>query len=288
LNINSKHNESTLSTILHHCSRPTTCAVILCHGYLASKDHGFIPQLAKRIVENCDVHVVRFDFTGCGSSSGDELWSFGGYISEATNLDDVIEYIKNKDDMNLKHVAILGHSRGADVVLLYPWVAARKEDKGSLNILSLIINIAGRYNLNSGIVERFGSSEIDRLLSDDTAHINVPCVYTSGFRRVTGAGIRDRFYAGDILKGPALEVIANKIQSTSELKLITIHCRDDDTVNFEEGMAIDNAIRKKTERPNQIAFKEYLEGGHRFSSNRELLIEDVIGFINEWCFTKMQ
>lgn len=50
--------------------------------------------------------------------------------------------------------AVVGHSKGGDVVLLY---AATHDD------VPLVVNVAGRFNLQRGLTERFGAEALARV-----------------------------------------------------------------------------------------------------------------------------
>lgn len=88
--------------------------VILCPGFLDSKDYNGLLKLSEILAEQGYV-AVRFDPTGTWESEGD--------ISEYTMtqyLDDiksVLEYMLSLSDY--KHILLGGHSRGGQMSLLY-------------------------------------------------------------------------------------------------------------------------------------------------------------------------
>ena len=53
-----------------------------------------------------------------------------------------------------KVAAVVGHSKGGDVVLLY---AATHDD------VPLVVNLAGRFDMQRGLVERFGAETVARV-----------------------------------------------------------------------------------------------------------------------------
>ena len=53
-----------------------------------------------------------------------------------------------------KVAAVVGHSKGGDVVLLY---AATHDD------VPLVVNLAGRFDMQRGLVERFGAETLAKV-----------------------------------------------------------------------------------------------------------------------------
>uniref|UniRef100_A0A0G4FV89 AB hydrolase-1 domain-containing protein n=1 Tax=Chromera velia CCMP2878 TaxID=1169474 RepID=A0A0G4FV89_9ALVE len=130
-----------LPAILQQKIPPCRDVVILCHGYLANKDYGLMPVLAEQLPYN----TVRFDFHGCGEAEGLEAWSYGGYVDEVDDdLRAMVLFLRSRG-LNVR--AIAGHSRGGNNVLIY---AFRFDD------VPEIINIAGRFDMSEGVIERFG------------------------------------------------------------------------------------------------------------------------------------
>ena len=130
--------------------------IIICHGYLANKNACFLPQLSRDISASStnQFHSVRFDFHGCGESTGRDTWDFGGYEDEAKDdLRAVVEYLRNQNDKYFIR-ALIGHSRAGTTVLLY---ALYYDD------IPIVVNIAGRYRLERGINERFSQQQFDEL-----------------------------------------------------------------------------------------------------------------------------
>ncbi|KAL3825538.1 hypothetical protein ACJIZ3_021567 [Penstemon smallii] len=115
--------------------------VVLCHGFRSSKEQKAIVKLAV-LLEDEGISAFRFDFSGNGESEG--AFHYGNYLSEAEDLRAVIEYFI---ELNRSTTAIIGHSKGGNVVLVY---ASKYHDIG------IVVNLSGRYVLNRGIKERLG------------------------------------------------------------------------------------------------------------------------------------
>ena len=71
-----------LSCIFHRKTSPyiddqnREHVVILCHGYMSDKNRVFLPQLSRDMSSSMtkQFHSVRFDFHGCGESTGRDEW----------------------------------------------------------------------------------------------------------------------------------------------------------------------------------------------------------------------
>ncbi|CAF1356032.1 unnamed protein product [Rotaria magnacalcarata] len=130
--------------------------IIICHGYMSHKNALFLPQLSRDISESTanQFHSVRFDFHGCGESTGRDLWDYGGYEDEAKDdLRYVVEYLRSSSKKYFIR-ALIGHSRAGTTVLLY---SLYYDD------IPIVVNIAGRYRLERGIKERFSKKQLDEL-----------------------------------------------------------------------------------------------------------------------------
>lgn len=115
--------------------------VILCHGFRSSKESSTIMSLTDALT-NENISIFRFDFSGNGESGGS--FEYGNYWKEVDDLHAVILYFMT-ERRPIK--AIIGHSKGGNVVLLY---ASKYHD------IPMVINISGRFDLLRGIEERLG------------------------------------------------------------------------------------------------------------------------------------
>lgn len=137
-----------LSCIFHRKTSPFVDdenrehVVVFCHGYLSNKNGVFFPQLSREL----RYHSVRFDFHGCGQSTGRDGWDYGGYEDETKDdLRTIVEHLRNAEKKYFVR-ALVGHSRAGSTVLLY---GTYYDD------IPIIVNVAGRYRLDRGITERF-------------------------------------------------------------------------------------------------------------------------------------
>ncbi|GLI64483.1 hypothetical protein VaNZ11_007758 [Volvox africanus] len=123
--------------------------VIFCHGYASSKNGFLFPRLAEELASR-GKSSLRFDFAGNGESEG--TFSFGNYFREVEDLRAAVGFAR--DTLKLNVGAIVGHSKGANVVLLY---ASRYDD------VPHVVSVAGRGIMSRGIKKRLGEDVLQRL-----------------------------------------------------------------------------------------------------------------------------
>lgn len=146
--IPNKHGEKLVG-LLHETGSKEI--VILCHGLRATKGDKSMVNICTAL-EKEGISAFRFDFAGNGESEGS--FGYGNFYREADDLHSVIQHYRGA---NRVVAAILGHSKGGDVVLLY---ASKYHD------IPRVINVSGRYRLNQGIEERFGEEIMEKIKKD--------------------------------------------------------------------------------------------------------------------------
>ncbi|MCX8044455.1 MAG: lysophospholipase [Desulfobacterota bacterium] len=107
--------DRTICAVIHKTALHPRACVVTCHGLFSSKDSNKFITIAEQF-SAADIMVIRFDFSGCGESSGD--------ISETTvtrrleELETVISFFKGRGDIN-REIFLLGSSLGGYVAALY-------------------------------------------------------------------------------------------------------------------------------------------------------------------------
>ncbi|XP_010047348.2 uncharacterized protein LOC104436310 isoform X1 [Eucalyptus grandis] len=143
--IPNKHGENLVG-ILHETGSKEL--VILCHGFQSWKERIPMVTLAGAL-EREGISAFRFDFAGNGESEGS--FQYGNYWREVDDLRAVIEHFLGQKRF-IK--AIIGHSKGGNVVLLY---ASKYKD------VNIVVNLSGRFNLERGIEGRLGKDFLQRI-----------------------------------------------------------------------------------------------------------------------------
>ncbi|XP_016162876.1 uncharacterized protein LOC107605497 isoform X2 [Arachis ipaensis] len=170
--IRNYHGENLVG-ILHDAE--STQLVIICHGFQSSKERIPMVNLAAAI-ENDGISAFRFDFSGNGESEGS--FQYGNYYREVEDLRAVIQHFR---EQKFVITAIVGHSKGGNVALLY---ASKYKD------VHAIVNISGRFNLLKGMEGRLGENFVKRIKQD--GFIDVKNRRGNIIYRVTEESLMDR------------------------------------------------------------------------------------------------
>ncbi|XP_065848867.1 uncharacterized protein [Euphorbia lathyris] len=222
--------------------------VVLCHGFCSSKDQETMKNLAFAL-ENDGISAFRFDFSGNGESEGS--FSYANYWREADDLRSVIDHFSGA---NRVISAILGHSKGGDVVVLY---ASKYHDIGA------VVNVSGRYDLSKGIEERLGKGFMEKIKQD--GFIDVKNKAGNVIYRVTLESLMDRLNT-DMHKA--------SIEIDKDCRVLTIHGSADEIIPVEDGIEFSKMI---TNHELQI-----IEGAnHSYTQHQTELASVVLNFIKE-------
>ncbi|XP_059431410.1 putative uncharacterized protein YDL057W isoform X1 [Corylus avellana] len=241
--IPNKYGEKLVG-ILHETESPEI--VIICHGYRSSKGDNIMVNLAVAL-ENERISAFRFDFAGNGESEGS--FEFGNYCKEA---DDLHAVVKHFSGANRIISAILGHSKGGNVVLLY---ASKYHD------IDTVVNVSGRYDLTKGIEERFGKDFMQKIKEDGFFDIKDQ---KGGVNyRVTEESLMDR------LRTNMHEAC---LQIPKECRVFTIHGSADEVIPVQDAFEFAKII------PNHKL--HIIEGAdHCYTSHQAELASVVLDFI---------
>ncbi|KAI4344525.1 hypothetical protein L6164_011741 [Bauhinia variegata] len=217
--IPNKHGEKLVG-ILHESGIGEI--VILCHGFSSTRETTAIVNLATAL-ENAGISSFRFDFAGNGESGV---------------------------------AAIVGHSKGGDVVLLY---ASKYHD------VKTVVNLSGRYDLKVGIKERLGEDFMERIKKDGFIDVKKTPNYRSSDFRVTEESLMDRLNTN---------VHEACLQIDKECRVFTVHGSADKIINVADAFEFDKII------PNHKL--HIIEGAdHVFTDHQDELVSVVVNFIKE-------
>ncbi|CAL9062916.1 uncharacterized protein LOC103992858 [Musa acuminata AAA Group] len=241
--IRNTHGENLVG-ILHEAG---SCElVVLCHGFRSSKESKTIMNLADVLVSE-NVSVFRFDFAGNGDSDGS--FQYGNYWREVEDLRAIIQYFSRQ---NRGVHAIVGHSKGGNVVLLY---ASKFHD------ISTVVNISGRFTLERGIDDRLGKDFMERMKRD--GFIDVIDKMGKFAYRVTEQSLIDRLTTD--MRTACLSIDKN-------CRVLTVHGSEDDIVPPEDASKFDKLIMNHK--------LHIIEGAdHRFISHQFHLARILLEFI---------
>ncbi|KAF8388809.1 hypothetical protein HHK36_025489 [Tetracentron sinense] len=254
--------------VLHETG--STELVILCHGFRSTKEQNTMVNLAAAL-EKAGISSFRFDFAGNGifileiSSSviaeqrgtddalpyreSEGLFQFGNYQSEADDLHAVVSHFCREKCVPS---AILGHSKGGNVVLLY---ASRYND------VRTVVNVSGRFNLERGIANGLGEDFLQRIKKD--GFIDVKNKSGTNEYRVTEESLMDRLTTD--MRAACLSIM-------KDCRVLTVHGSVDEIIPIEDALEIAKLI------PNHKL--HIVEGAdHGYTSHQIELASIVLDFI---------
>ncbi|KAL1363731.1 hypothetical protein HN51_011924 [Arachis hypogaea] len=244
--IPNKHGQKLVG-ILHECG--TTNIIILCHGFRCCKDSSLILNLAVAL-ENARISCFRFDFSGNGESEGS--FQFGNYGAEVDDLHDVIQHFR---ESNRVISAIIGHSKGGDVVLLYA---------SKYHGIKTVINLSGRYNLKNGIEERLGKDYLERIKKDSFIDV----------KKKRSASVEFRVTEESLMERISTNMHEACLRIDKECRVLTIHGTSDEIIPVEDAHEFAKII------PNHKLY--IVEGAdHGYTNHQDELASLVVNFIKE-------
>ncbi|UUZ94904.1 alpha/beta hydrolase [Paenibacillus sp. P25] len=142
------------------CSGERYPIVIIAHGFLGSRIG--VDRLFVKVARDFSRHgymVLRFDYAGCGESTGE--YGAGGLDSLIDQTRHVLDYALDIDCVDPRRVILLGHSLGGAVALL---TAARDKRVKTLVMWASvaypfndIVNITGKKVYEDAV--QFGSAD---------------------------------------------------------------------------------------------------------------------------------
>ncbi|GAU34451.1 hypothetical protein TSUD_06620 [Trifolium subterraneum] len=237
------HGENLVG-ILHDAS--STSLVIVCHGFHSSKERIPMVNLAAALGKD-GISAFRFDFAGNGESEGS--FQYGNYYREVEDLRAIVQHFREK-----KYVitAIVGHSKGGNVVLLY---ASKYKD------IHTIVNISGRFNLARGMESRLGENFIQRIKQD--GFIDVKNKKGKIMFRVTEESLMDRL--NTITHLACLSIPEN-------CRVLTVHGSMDETVPAEDALEFSKFILN-----HELCIIEGAD--HEYTCHQDELTSLVLEFI---------
>lgn len=222
--------------------------VIVCHGFQSSKERIPMVNLATAF-EKEGISVFRFDFSGNGESEGS--FQYGNYRRETDDLRAVVQYFHGKEHTV---TAIIGHSKGGNVVLLY---ASKYRD------IHMVVNISGRFNLERGIEGRLGRDFLQRI--KQKGFIDVKNRRGKFEYRVTEESLMDRL---------TTEARAACLAIQDDCRVLTVHGSMDKIVPTEDALEFSKLIAN-----HDLCIMEGAD--HNYTSHQDELASVVVNFVKD-------
>ncbi|GAU42211.1 hypothetical protein TSUD_375600 [Trifolium subterraneum] len=194
---------------------------------------------------------VKLSLLGFPSRESEGVFQYGNYWSEVDELHAVVQHFRESN-----HVirAIVGHSKGGVIVLLY---ASKYHD------VKTIVNLSGRYNLQAGIEESLGKNYLERIRKE--GFIDVKKRSGSFSHRVTEESLME-------VLGTKMHEACSRIDK--ECRVLTIHGSSDKINSVQDAHKFAKII------PNHKL--HIIEGAdHRYNNHQDELSSIVVNFIKE-------
>ncbi|GJZ27045.1 alpha/beta hydrolase fold protein [Tanacetum coccineum] len=234
ITIQNNHDEKLVG-LLHETGSKEI--VILCHGFQCTKEYSMIMELAFAL-EKQGISAFRFDFSGNGlianfkagtsplsfkknlnylvlTRESEGSFQFGNYRKEVDDLHTVIEHFTTA---NRAVCAILGHSKGGNVVVLY---ASSHHD------IPIVVNVSGRYKMDRGIEERLGKDYLERAKRD--GYIDIKSKTGKVLFRATEESILERLNTNMHEAGLKID---------KDCKVLTVHGSEDEVIPVEDAFEL--------------------------------------------------
>lgn len=243
--IENSHGEKLVGVLQDTGSTETA---VICHGFQSSKDRIPMRTIAN-VFERAKITTFRFDFAGNGESQGS--FQYGNYRREAEDLRSVLQHLRGE---NRVISAIIGHSKGGNVVLLY---AAKYKD------VEIVVNISGRFFLERGIEGRLGKDYMKKIKED--GFIDVRNRKGKFEYRVTEESLKDRLTTNT--HEACLSIHEN-------CRVLTVHGSDDRIVSVTEASEFAKYIKN-----HKLCVIEGAD--HEFTSHQHQLASTVLSFFKK-------
>lgn len=241
--IRNSHGENLVGILLETGSKDL---VIICHGFQSKKERIPMVTLATTLGRE-GISAFRFDFAGNGESEGSFM--YGNYRREAEDLRAVVRHFRKNQRLI---TAIVGHSKGGNVVLLY---------SSKYNDLPTVINISGRFHLEKGMEGRLGKDFLQRIKQN--GFIDVKNREGQFEYRVTQESLMDRL---------TTDIRAACLSIDQNCRVLTIHGSMDKIVPAKDALEFARFIRNHK--------LHIIEGAdHEYTAHQDELATVVLDFV---------
>ncbi len=206
-------NESgiKLAAALELPDRPTNTFALFAHCFTCGKDIAAASRIARTLAAN-NIGVLRFDFTGLGSSDGD--FSNTNFSSNIEDLLSAAQYLR---DHHTAPQLLVGHSLGGTAVL---------NAAGDIPECKAVVSIGAPATADH--VMKLFVQDIEKIESEGIAEVNLAGRHFH---------IKQQFIAD--LKAQSVENQTSKLRKA----LLIFHSPQDDTVSIEQAELIFTAAK---------------------------------------------
>lgn len=272
IRINGKHNKPILTDLFFKESNQLKPILIFCHGYKGFKDWGAWNLMAETFA-NAGFFFVKFNFSHNGGTAEQpidfpDLEAFGNnnYSKELDDLGNVIDWVSEnsdiKNEIDLNEIYLIGHSRGAGIVLL-----KSDEDSRAKKVISLagVSDYKSRFPKNEKLQER--EEKKVYFVKNGRTHQEMPHFY--------------QFFRDFEKNEKRLNI--KKATQNLEIPLLIIHGNNDASVSINEAKNLHKWNSKSTfkiiENSNHVFGTSHPWDKERVSEELSEAIEIAIAFL---------
>jgi pimeloyl-ACP methyl ester carboxylesterase len=272
ISINGKHNKPILTDLFFKESNQLKPILIFCHGYKGFKDWGAWNLMAENFA-NAGFFFVKFNFSHNGGTAEQpidfpDLEAFGNnnYSKELDDLGNVIDWVSEnsdiKNEIDLNEIYLIGHSRGAGIVLL-----KSDEDSRAKKVISLagVSDYKSRFPKNQKLQE--WEEKKVYFVKNGRTHQEMPHFY--------------QFFRDFEKNEKRLNI--KKATQNLEIPLLIIHGNNDASVSINEAKNLHKWNSKSTfkiiENSNHVFGTSHPWDKERVSEELSEAIEIAIAFL---------
>jgi len=272
IRINGKHNKPILTDLFFKESNQLKPILIFCHGYKGFKDWGAWNLMAENFA-NAGFFFVKFNFSHNGGTAEQpidfpDLEAFGNnnYSKELDDLGNVIDWVSEnsdiKNEIDLNEIYLIGHSRGAGIVLL-----KSDEDSRAKKVISLagVSDYKSRFPKNQKLQE--WEEKKVYFVKNGRTHQEMPHFY--------------QFFRDFEKNEKRLNI--KKATQNLEIPLLIIHGNNDASVSINEAKNLHKWNSKSTfkiiENSNHVFGTSHPWDKERVSEELSEAIEIAIAFL---------
>lgn len=212
---------------------PSQPVAVFVHGFRDSKNGRCVRSVAEELAARGLWRTLRFDCSGNGQSEG--AFQFANYEQEMHDLRAVVLHARQQ--LALDVACIVGHSKGAGVVLLYAQ---------NFHDVRLVVSLAARFHMACGVKERFGESLVAECMEKGKVEVTLRDGFTF-FLTKDSLHERLRLDMGDV---------ASAIPSS--IAVLTIHGEQDTTIPVGDAFEFDARIANHTLRVLPAACHKFI------------------------------
>ena len=225
----SNHKDLHIKTANIDKSKPV---IIICHGYMSWRNQMLLSNLAARLSEKLSCHTLRFDFSGCGHSTGP--WKYANYNQDYDDLCRVVRFVEGDREQGIglgcKVWCVIGHSQASIAMM-----RLRQDSSGFGN--RMFVNLSGRFTIPGDVRPEliYSDKECEQLQND--GEFQVVRSAESGERTVTitleAVEGRNEF---------DISTIAASATGLEHIRTLTIHGDADNLVPVENAYKFHDVI----------------------------------------------